>query len=336
MTSKARPHLISRRYILKAAALAGASGVVSTSAIRSAFAAYPDRPVKILVPQPAAGPTDIMARFMSAELSAALAGSFYIENRTGSGGTVGIGAVARSEPDGYTLMVVSSTFAVNPALFASVPYDPLADFSFIAELGVGPNCVVVDPKLGVTSMAELIALARSRPGELNYTSPGQGTNPHLAAEMLKARENIKMVHVPVVGGGPAMQAILSGTVPILFSGVPPAQPYIKSGQLRCIALNGPKRWHDLPDVPTWGELGYDGPSFETFQAFMAPAKTPPEVVQRLEAAATGILGRPEIRAKLLAMGYEATGTTGAALRARVAQEVPMWKKLVADAGMQPR
>ncbi len=328
--------LRSRRQILEAAAAMASLPAAALIGASNAFAAYPDRLIKFLVPQPAAGPTDIIGRIFSAELGEALKASTVVENKTGAGGNVPIGGFARAEADGYNLMVVSSVLVVNPAIFVSVPYDPINDFVPIAELGVAPNCIVADAKLGVSSMAELLAMARKEPGKLNYTSPGLGSNPYLAGEILKIIEKINIVHIPNVGGGPALQATLGGSAQILSGSIAPALPYIQSGQLKPIVILGKKRWPTLPDVPTWNELGYQGQSFETFQCLVAPAKTPADIVRRLETASLEILVRPAVKDKLLKAGFEVTATDGATLKKRIAAEVPMWKDIVAKAGIKPR
>jgi tripartite-type tricarboxylate transporter receptor subunit TctC len=325
-------HSISRRRLLAGAA--AAAGIAAVP--HAAWAAYPDRLIKILVPQPAAGPTDIMGRIFAQELGEALKASTVVENKTGAGGNVPIGGFARAEADGYNLMVVSSVLVVNPAIFVSVPYDPINDFAPIAELGVAPNCIVVDARTGIGSMADLLAAARKEPGKLNYTSPGLGSNPYLAMEVLKINEKVDMVHIPNVGGGPALQATLAGTAQILATSIAPVLPYIQTGQLKPIVLLGQKRWSALPDVPTWNELGYKGQSFETFQSLVAPARTPPDILKKLETTTLEILARPAVKEKLFKAGFEVTARDTAAFAKRIAEEVPMWKEIVAKAGIKPR
>ena len=231
--------LPSRRTVLKtAAALIGAAAVSNLGPRRAKAAGYPDHPVKIIVPFAPAGPTDIMARILATHLGEALAGTVVIENRPGAGGNIGIGAAAHAEPDGYTLLITSSAYVVNPGLYAKIPYDPYQDFAPIAELGTSPNVILVDPKLGVKTIADLIARAKANPNELNYASPGIGTTPHLSAELLKIEAGIQMTHVPFSGAGPAIQAILSGTTQVAFAALPPAHPHIESGALKALAVTG--------------------------------------------------------------------------------------------------
>src|SRR5271154_6942259 len=201
--------LPSRRQLLKTASLVAGAAAVSTIGMEPALAAgYPDRPIKIIVPFAPAGPTDIMARILGQNLGVALPGRVIVENRAGAGGNLGIGYTAHAEADGYTLLVTSSAYVVNPSLYATIPYNPFKDFVPIAELGTSPNVILIDPKLGINSIAELVARAKANPNELNYASPGIGTTPHLSGELLKITSGIEMTHVPFSGAGPAIQAIL--------------------------------------------------------------------------------------------------------------------------------
>lgn len=329
-------HSTTRRLFLRQAASLTAGAGLAAGSGGSVFAGYPDKPIKILVPQPAAGPTDICARIMAQELGEALRGSTVVENKTGAGGNVGISGFARAEPDGYNLMIVSNVLVVNPAIYQSVTYDPIQDFAPICEIAVAPNCIVVDPKLGINSFADLVGLARKEPGRLNYTTPGLGTAPYLAAESLKKTEKLDMVLLPMTGGGPALQAILAGTVSVLLTSIAPVRSYIQAGQLKPLVVLGPKRWSDWPDVPTWNELGFKGPSFETFQCMVAPAKAPRTVLQLLERTSLDVLARADVRSKFAAAGFDVTATTSEALGKRIAQEVPEWKQIVTSLGIQPR
>ena len=244
----------SRREILRGA---GAAIVASNLGLKQAGAAgYPERPVKIIVPFAPAGPTDIMARILATHLGEAIGGTVIVENKAGAGGNIGIGAAAHADPDGYTLLVTSSAYVVNPGLYAKIPYDPYQDFAPIAELGTSPNVFLVNPKLGVSTMAELIARAKADPNELNYASPGIGTTPHLSAELLKIVGGIQITHVPFSGAGPAIQAVLGGITQVCCAALPPAHPQIESGALKALAVTGAQRWFDLPDVPTMVELGF--------------------------------------------------------------------------------
>jgi tripartite-type tricarboxylate transporter receptor subunit TctC len=268
--------LPSRREILGAAGLAVGAAAASQLGVRAAFAAdYPERPIRIIVPFAPAGPTDIMARILAQNLGTALPGNVIVENRSGAGGNIGIGYTAHAEADGYTLLVTSSAYVVNPSLYARIPYDPVKDFAPIAELGTSPNAILIDPKLGIHSIAELFVRARAKPDELNYASPGAGTTPHLSGELLKIVGGVDITHVPFSGASPAIQALLGGVTQLAVTALPPAIPYIESGAIKALAVTGTRRWIDLKDVPTMVELGYADFIAETFQAFLAPAKHRP-------------------------------------------------------------
>jgi tripartite-type tricarboxylate transporter receptor subunit TctC len=335
MSDKKSAHR-SRREVLRAAGLFTGTAVTSCLGPASATAAgYPERPVKIIVPFAPAGPTDIMARILVAHLADAIGGTLIVENKPGAGGNIGIGAAAHAEPDGHTLLITSSAYVVNPGLYAKIPYDPYTDFTPIAELGTSPNVIVVDPKLGVNSIPDLIARAKANPDELNYASPGIGTTPHLSGELFKIVGRIQITHVPFSGAGPAIQAVLSGTTQIAFAALPTAHPHIESGALKALAVTGAHRWFDLPDVPTMVELGYTGFISDTFQGFLAPAKTPPAIVELLSSKSIEILKTPAIAEQLRNNGFEIIANGPDGMRKRIADEVPKWRDIVAKAGITP-
>jgi tripartite-type tricarboxylate transporter receptor subunit TctC len=334
--SNGKSRLRSRREVLRAAGLlAGAAAVSSLGAGKASAAGYPERPVKIIVPFAPAGPTDIMARILITYLGDAIGGTMIVENKPGAGGNIGIGAVAHADPDGYTLLLTSSAYVVNPSLYAKIPYDPFRDFVPIAELGTSPNVILADPRLGVNSIAELVARAKAKPDELNYASPGIGTTPHLSGELFKIVAGIQMTHVPYSGAGPAIQAILSGTTQIAFAALPPAHPHIESGALKALAVTGAHRWFDLPAVPTMVELGYKDFISDTFQGFLAPAKTSPAIVELLSAKSIEILKRPAIADQLRNNGFEVLANGPDGMRKRIDDEVPKWRDIVAKAGIKP-
>ena len=317
---------ITRRGALLGAGLAAVA--------RPSWAAgYPERPVRIIVPFAPGGPTDIMARVMAAHLGEALRGSFIVENRAGAGGNIGAGAVAHGESDGYTLLLTSSALVVNPGLYKRVPYDPARDFAPIAELGTSPNVLLAGPASGIKTIAELVAQAKAAPDTLSYASAGIGTTPHLSGELLKVDAGIKMTHVPFGGAGPAIQAVLSATTPLGCVSLPPARPLIAAGSLVALAVTGPTRWFDLPDVPTMLELGYKDFVTDTFQGFLAPVKTPPEIVATLSRTSVEILQRPAIREQLRNSGFDVLANGSDGLKRRIEVEVPKWRDLVAKAGI---
>jgi tripartite-type tricarboxylate transporter receptor subunit TctC len=276
-----------------------------------------------------------MARILTTPLGDAIGGSIIVENKPGAGGNIGIGAAAHAEPDGYTLLVTSSAYVVNPGLYTSIPYDPYKDFAPIAELGTSPNVILVNPKLAVNSIADLIAYAKSHPDELNYASPGVGTTPQLSAELFKIIAGVQITHVPFSGAGPAIQAILGGTTQIAFAALPPAHPHIESGALKALAVTGQRRWFDLPDVPTMIELGYKDFISDTFQGFLAPIKTAPAVIDLLSKKSIEILKRPAITKQLADNGFEVIANGPDGMKKRIDDEVPKWRDIIAKAGIKP-
>jgi len=323
----------SRRRIIQALA----AGVAAPALIRagSALAAYPDRTIRIVVANTPGGPSDIMARFMAAAMQEAMGGSVVVENKGGGGGNIGMGSVARAEPDGYTILLSTSAFSVNPGLYEHPVYDPFKDFTPICELGVSPHVFAVKPDLPANTMKEFVALAKRDPDKFNVSTPPIGTTPQLQAEVLKLREGLqKMATVPFPGGGDALKALISGTVQLSSGVLAPAHPQIKAGTIKGLAVTGRTRWHDLPEIPTMLEAGYPDFVFDTYTAFMAPAKTPPEVVAQLEKVALAILARPEMRDKLTQAGFEVTAKTGKGHAERIAREVPMFREIIAQAGIK--
>ena len=328
--------LPSRRAVLRSTGLLmGSVATAGFGSSKAKAASYPERPIKIIVPFAYSGPTDIMARILTTPLGDAIGGSVIVENKPGAGGNIGIGAAAHAEPDGYTLLVTSSAYVVNPGLYTSIPYDPYKDFAPIAELATSPNVILVNPKLAVNSIADLVAYAKAHPDELNYASPGVGTTPQLSAELFKIVAGIQMTHVPFSGAGPAIQAILGGTTQVAFAALPPAHPHIESGALRALAVTAEHRWFDLPNVPTMIELGYKDFISDTFQGFLAPAKTPPAVIELLAKKAIEILKRPAITKQLADNGFEVIANGPEGMKRRIDDEVPKWRDIIAKAGIKP-
>jgi tripartite-type tricarboxylate transporter receptor subunit TctC len=324
--------LLTRRAVLRGG---GAVAIGATALARSAgAAAYPDRPVRIIAPFAAGGPSDLLARLLSVKLGEALGGTFIVENRPGAGSNIGTAAVARATPDGYTLLLTSSAFVLNPGLYKQVPYDPVKDFAPIAELVTSPNVFIATPASGLTSMAELVARAKEKPDTLSYASAGIGTTPHLAGEWLKSIAGIKITHVPYGGAGPALQAILSGTVPLMCASLPGAHPLILRHDVRALAVTGSERWYDLPDVPTMIELGYKDFVSDTFHGMLAPAATPPDIVERLTGVLLEALRAPAFRDQLRTLGFEVIGNGPDGLRRRIEIEVPHYRELIDKAGVE--
>ena len=296
--------------------------------------AYPTRTITLIVPFAAGGPTDIIARIVAAALQQSLGQSVIVDNRAGGGGNPGMALVARANPDGYTLLFTSTAIAVNPGLFANLPYDPIKDFAPISEIVNAPNVLFVRPDSGINSIAELVAKAKAEPEKFNYASPGVGTKSHLTGELLKLRAGINIQHIPYRGGGPATQALVAGTVQLGSVALAPVEPLIKSGTVKALAVTGATRWYSLPDVPTMIESGYPGFVSDTFNAMFAPAATPPEIVALLVKEVREAMKRPEAIEAARKFGYQVVAGTPEQMRARIIAEIQGVKELVAQAGIK--
>jgi tripartite-type tricarboxylate transporter receptor subunit TctC len=254
-----------------------------------------------------------------------------IENRGGAGGSVGAGYVARARPDGYTLLMAATGFVVNPSLYDKVQYDPLADFEPVAEIATFPVIYTVRPDMGVDTLQEFIAYAKARPGILNYSTPGAGTLPHLATELLKLNTGIEMVHIPYPGAAPAAQALLSKTVEMASTSITVAKPQIGVGAMKGLAVTGSERWPELPDVQTVGEAGVPSALADTWQGIMVPTGTPKEAVERLATALISVMRRPDVRERLLNAGFYSTGRGPEDFHRRIVEEIPKWKTVIQKA-----
>jgi tripartite-type tricarboxylate transporter receptor subunit TctC len=297
--------------------------------------AWPERPLTVVVPFPAGGPTDVLTRALADKLSARLGQPAVVENKPGAGGALGSAAVARADADGYTLlMATNSTHAVGPAL-EQLSYDPRADFTPVLWVGSAPNLLVVSPQLAARSVAELIAFAKERPGALNYASSGVGTIVHLSSEDFAARAGISLTHVPYKGIQLAIPDLMSGDVSLLFESILTAQPHLKSGRLRALALAGPQRSSLLPDVPTVAESGLPGFQSATWFGVFGPAGLPAPVLERLNAELNALLGDPEILARFARLGFEPAGGSAAELASLVARDAEYWAKRIRETGVRP-
>jgi tripartite-type tricarboxylate transporter receptor subunit TctC len=327
---------LSRRRIIKGAgALAAGIAAPAFLGLRSAYAAYPDRPIKIVVANTPGGPSDIVGRVVAAALQQSTGKTFIIENIGGAGGNIGMGSVARAEPDGYTILLATSAYSVNVGLFSKLPYDAYKDFVGVSELATSPNTFVVKSELPAKTMKEFVALARANPEKFNVATPPIGTTLWIQVEVLKLREKLpKMENIVFKGGGEALQALLSGTVQLCSSSLPPAAAHIKAGTLRCLAVTGETRWPDLPDVPTMQEAGYKDFVFATDTVLLAPAKTPPEAVKWLETETLKVLATPEMKEKLYQAGFQVRPKGADAAWARVTKEIDMFKAIIDQAGIQ--
>jgi len=319
----------STRSTLRLAAMAL---VLAAALALSAFSAraedYPSRPVKIIVPFGAGGPTDIYTRDIAEELRKALHQPFVLENRPGAGTTVGTDLVAHAAPDGYTLLMVSSTQTVNETLYVTKPYELLRDLVPIAPLMENDLVLVVPPSLPVKNLADLLALARAKPGTLNFGSSGPGSNYHMAAELLKNLTGVDIVHVPYKGSTGMRTDILSGQIQMLFDSIPSMSPMVKSGMVHALGTTGDKRSPILPDVPTIAEAGVPGFHFSQWVGFMAPKDTPRPIVDLINHTVTGILSRPDIKQAWEEQGATPMVMTQAEFATFMAAEVEKWAKVI--------
>ncbi|MBL6617223.1 MAG: tripartite tricarboxylate transporter substrate binding protein [Reyranella sp.] len=317
-----------------AATLAAAATPLPAPVRAQTDGSYPNRPVRFIVPAAPGGPTDVMARMISPGLNAKFGQPAVIVNRAGAGGNIGVVQVAKSPPDGYTLLIASTGFVVNPSLFREPGYDPFKDFVPITELGSSPNVILVHPSSPITSIAELVDKAKASKEKLDVINPGQGSTPHLTAELLQLKAGIAIENIPYNGAGPAIQALLAKTAPVGVTALPPAHPHIKSGALRALAITAGKRWLDLPDVPTMEEAGYRGFVSETFQGLYAPAGTPDAIVQRVARDTLDVLADAATLEKLRGVGFDVRANGPAGLAQRVAREVPMWRDVIVQSRIE--
>ncbi|HRO61173.1 MAG TPA: tripartite tricarboxylate transporter substrate binding protein [Burkholderiaceae bacterium] len=296
---------------------------------------YPERPIRWVVPFPPGGAMDNIARTLGDSMSASLGQPFVIENRPGAGGNIGAGLVARAKPDGYTIMIVANGMAVNPSLYKTMSYDPIADFEPISLLAVVPNVLVTNPKRtgGVKTLDEVIAKAKAEPGKYSYASAGVGTSIHLAGELFLSMTGTDMLHVPYKGSGPAVADMLGGQVDYMFDSITSAKPHIDSGKLTAIAVTTDKRSAALPDVPTVAEAGVPGYVLTPWFATFAPAGTPKPIIDKLNAAMRESLAKPEVKARLDAIGAEPIGGSPDELRDYLAAETAAGKKLISERGI---
>src|SRR5712692_7106522 len=294
---------------------------------------YPNRPVRIIVPFAAGGPGDLFARLLAQKLTENLGRSFYIENRPGAGGTIGTGVAARAPADGYTLLLVSSTFMTNASLYEKLPYDPIKDFDPVTIAATTPNVLVVHSSVPANTVSELVELVRG--GKYNnYATPGAGTPSHLSGELFKLALKLNLTAVPFHGGGPMIQSVLGGHTPVAFSSLPPAAAMIREGSVRALAVTTARRVSLLPDVPTLEEAGYPGQENDTPQCILVPAGTPKEIIALLNREILRIIALPDVKEKLAAIGFEPIGTTPEEFAARIKLDVPRWARIIREANIK--
>jgi tripartite-type tricarboxylate transporter receptor subunit TctC len=295
---------------------------------------YPAHPVRLIVPFAAAGPTDVIARIVAQKLSDAWGQQVYIENLPGAGGNTGIANAAKSKADGYTILVVSTGFIVNPSMYAKVPYDPLKDFSPITLVAASPNVISAHPSFPAKTLKELIELVKAHPGTYSFAQPATGSTPHLAGELLKQKYGLDLVTVPFNGAGLAINSTIGGHTPIAFTALPPAMSNIKEGKLHGIAVLSTRRSPSLPDVPTNVEVGVPDLESDTLTGIVAPAGTPNEIIERWHRDILQMVATPDVKERLESLGFVPVANTPQELGQRLKAEMEKWGKVVRDANIR--
>jgi tripartite-type tricarboxylate transporter receptor subunit TctC len=316
---------------LRAALLAAAAIAVIGAA---AAQPYPAKPIRLVVPFAPGGGTDNLARIFLPRMSESLGQQIVIDNRPGAGGNIGVEIVAKAPADGYTLLMVDTSFTVNPNLFPKLPFDTLKDFAPVTLLAAAPVILVAHPSVPANTVQELVALAKAKPGTLNYASGGNGASTHLGGELFRMVAGIDIVHIPYKGTGPAMQDLLGGHVSVMFSGISSAKPQAEAGKLRALAVTGAARNSAMPEVPTFAEAGLGAVDAGTFWGMLAPAGTPPPIIERLHAEAAKALALPDIRERIAALGYDAIAGSPAAYADNIRAEIDKWGKVIKTAGIK--
>jgi tripartite-type tricarboxylate transporter receptor subunit TctC len=295
---------------------------------------YPTRPVRIIVPFAPAGPTDVFARLLVQKLSQNPGQQFYIENQVGAGGNIGMGNAARAAPDGYTIVFVSTSYIVNPSLYAKIPYDPFKDFAPVTLAAISPNVLTVHPSIPARTVKELIAEIKANPSKYSFASAGLGTTPHLSGELFKLSQGLDLAHVPFNGSAPAIQSTLAGHTPIAFTVVTPVVPQVKEGKLRALAVTTPKRSPALPDVPTLAEAGLPDQEADTMQGILVPAGTPKAIIDLLHSEIVKVMALPDVKERMAVLGFEPVANMPEEFAARIKAEIPKWGKVIRDANIK--
>ncbi|HYC49360.1 MAG TPA: tripartite tricarboxylate transporter substrate binding protein [Burkholderiales bacterium] len=305
----------------------------ATAQTKSAADAYPTKPIRVIVPFAPGGGTDITARLVGQKLTEKWGQNFVVDARPGAATIVGTEIASRAVPDGYTLLMITTTFAINPSLYKKLPYDPIKDFTPVTQLNYQPNVIVVSPTFPAASVKDLIALAKQKRGELTFASPGAGSAPHLSGELFQRMAGVQMVHVPYKGIPPAVTDVLGGRVTMLFTTTISAAPHVKAGKLKALAITSAKRMPSMPDVPTIGETvpGYQA---EAFQAMVAPAGVPRAIVEKLAAEIGAIVKSPDIAARFEADGAVPVGSTPQQFAAFLRSETAKWAKVIREANIR--
>ena len=318
------------RQLCRVALLSCMLGITATAALAQA---YPNKPIKLIVPFAPGGFTDVVARILGQKLSVSLGQPFVIENKAGAGSTIGTDFVAKAAPDGYTLVMVSTTHVISPAIYPKLPYDPIKSFTPVGKLVDSAYVLLVNPKVPANNVAEFIALAKASPDKIHYASSGNGSSQHLMGGMFAAMAGVKMKHVPYKGSGGAANDLVAGVVESSFAGVPNAMAQVPAGRLKALAVTTFKRIPQLPDVPTMQEAGVPGYNASVWLGLLAPAGTPKEVVMKLNSEIAKVLSAADTKKELYAAGVEADISSPEALNTLMVQELDRWGKIIKDAGI---
>ena len=308
--------------------------LMSAMALPAFSQQYPSRPIRIIVPFAVGGPTDVMGRLIGQKLTELHGQQVVVDNRVGAGGNIGIGMAARATPDGYTLLVVSSAYVVNPGLYSKSAYDPEKSFIPVSKMVSSPNAFIVHPTLPAKTMQDLVKVVHASPGKWSMATPGIGTTPDLSAALFKLTTKLDYATVPFNGAGPTIVAVLGNQLPMGCAAITPAIPHIQGGRLRALAVTSPKRTQTLPDVPTMAEAGFPGQESDTMQGLFIPAGTSQDIVKRLHGDVVKILTAPEMREKLAGLGFDVVASTSEEFARDIRIEVSKWTKVIKQAGIK--
>jgi tripartite-type tricarboxylate transporter receptor subunit TctC len=322
---------LARRQFIRLASAAVAASVVSPLAWARD---YPVRPVRLIVPFAPGGSTDVIARLIAQKLTERLGGPFLVENQAGAGGNTGMGAAAKAPPDGHTILVISSSFAANPSLYAKVPYDPIKDFAPVTLVATSPIVLVVNPSFPAANVKQLIDVVKTSPRKYSYASPGTGTTLHLAGESFRLSFGLDLVHVPFSGGAPSMTSTIAGHTPMAFATVVTAEPHIKGGSLRALAVMSSKRSSALPGVPTMAEAGVLDQEADNITGILVRAGSPNDIINLLHREVVGIIALPDVMARLAALGFDVVGNTPEHFAVQIKTEIERWHRVIRDANIK--
>jgi len=319
---------------LKARTLFAVLAFAAAASANGADSAYPSRPVRMIVPFAPGGPTDVISRVIAQKLTEAWSHQVVVDNRAGAGGNIGMGLAASALPDGYTILVVSSSYVVNPTLYAKIPYDPYKSFSPVTNAAASPNVFTVHPSLTAKTMQDLVTLARSNPKKYNIATPGVGTTPDLGAELLRMSTQADIVRVPYGGAGPAVAAVVGNQVQIGCTALPPTTPHIQAGRLRALAVTSAKRSSALPDVPTMAEAGFKGQEADTLQGVLVPAGTAKAIVSKIHDDIVRALAQADVKERVATLGFDIVASTPEEFTAQIKTEIAKWGKVIRAAGIK--